>query len=333
MGKIEEEDDGFIGLYQFSPQWNLPSSEPHCIVVQAYLRFVGVEYRTHNCNNPHMSPDGKLPFIKYQEDVVPKDKDIIEFLSKKEFHLDYPLTTLQQAQKEAFITLIEHKLYYATIYNWWMESANFSQVTKPLFANQLVFPLNWYLPHSMQKAVETKLKALDMTSGDELYKEATKALQSLSAFLGDNTFFFGDSPSSLDAIAFGHLSVILHAPMPSSQLYLAMQQYPNLVRFCSNILGTFFGDKPAPTLFNRAGSNPYVPPMHPAPPPPPPPPVAVETPEQRKEKMMNAGAVVGALSIMGLYVGAQNDFWGHNPFKRGEGMDDEKEHYHHGRRH
>jgi len=58
--------------------------------------------------------------------------------------------------------------------------------------------------------------------------------------LADKEFFFGQSPSSLDAVVFAHLAPLLKAPLPSAALQNHLKACPNLTRFVSRILQRFF---------------------------------------------------------------------------------------------
>ncbi|XP_059499053.1 metaxin-1-like isoform X2 [Stegostoma tigrinum] len=73
-----------------------------------------------------------------------------------------------------------------------------------------------------------------------IYKEARECLTLLSQRLGSLKFFFGDSPSSLDAIVFGHLAPILKAKLPNSKLQQHLRSLDNLCALCTSILGLYF---------------------------------------------------------------------------------------------
>lgn len=55
-----------------------------------------------------------------------------------------------------------------------------------------------------------------------VYKEAHNCLNMLDTRLGKNGFFFGDSPSTFDAVLYGYLGVLLHAPLASTELQVNM---------------------------------------------------------------------------------------------------------------
>ncbi|MCJ8749518.1 hypothetical protein PDJAM_G00177210 [Pangasius djambal] len=62
----------------------------------------------------------------------------------------------------------------------------------------------------------------------------------LSQRLGSHKFFFGDSPSSLDAYVFGHLAPLLKIKLPNAKLQQHLNSLENLQQFCANILLLYF---------------------------------------------------------------------------------------------
>jgi metaxin len=77
-----------------------------------------------------------------------------------------------------------------------------------------------------------------------IFEEAAGAIEALSIQLGNNEYFFGKSvPSSLDAIVFSYLHVILTLPRISNaedggrsgELARMVRKYDNLFKYSQNI--------------------------------------------------------------------------------------------------
>ncbi|XP_016121282.1 metaxin-3-like, partial [Sinocyclocheilus grahami] len=79
----------------------------------------------------------------------------------------------------------------------------------------------------------------------KIYSEAKECLNLLSHRLGNFHFFFGDTPTSLDAFVFGHIAPLIKAPIPSGQLQKHLNQLDNLCQFCNTILKNYFTDASA----------------------------------------------------------------------------------------
>ncbi|XP_062254963.1 metaxin-1-like isoform X1 [Platichthys flesus] len=74
----------------------------------------------------------------------------------------------------------------------------------------------------------------------KLYRDAIECMNLLSQRLGSHKFFFGDSPSSLDAYVFGRLAPVLKSKLPNGKLQQHLKSLDNLSSFCINILLLYF---------------------------------------------------------------------------------------------
>ncbi|KAI3360725.1 hypothetical protein L3Q82_012868, partial [Scortum barcoo] len=166
----------------------------------------------------------------------------------QKYNADYDLSAKEGADSLAFISLMEEKLRPALIYSFWVEPKNYVDVTRRWYAEHMPFPLNFFLPGRMQRAQLEKLRLLrgdeSLEAGEELekelYRDATECMNLLSQRLGSNKFFFGDSPSSLDAYVFGHLAPILKSKLPNGKLQQHLKSLDNLNNFCCSILLLYF---------------------------------------------------------------------------------------------
>ena len=82
-----------------------------------------------------------------------------------------------------------------------------------------------------------------------IFEEAASAIEALSVQLGNNEYFFGKSaPSSLDAIVFSYLHIILTLPKirnaedggRSGELARMVKKQENLYKYSQNIWKKFF---------------------------------------------------------------------------------------------
>ncbi|XP_076842846.1 metaxin-1a isoform X3 [Brachyhypopomus gauderio] len=200
-------------------------------------------------SNPWRSPTGSLPALKTRDEgAFSQPSKIITHLRKQKYNADYDLSAKEGADTLAFISLLEEKLIPAQIYALWIDPKNYVEVTRRWYAENIPFPLNFVLPGRMQ---HKQLERLRLMRGDgaleageevekELYRDARECMNLLSQRLGSNRFFFGDSPSSLDAYVFGHLAPLLKIKLPNSKLQQHLKDLDNLDNFCSNILSIYF---------------------------------------------------------------------------------------------
>ncbi|KAJ1944947.1 hypothetical protein GGF37_001947 [Kickxella alabastrina] len=73
-------------------------------------------------------------------------------------------------------------------------------------------------------------------SAHPVYAQADKCLAVLSNKLGTDEYFFGASPTTLDAVVYGYLSLVLYPELPQSTLKtIVTSKYHNLVELCDRI--------------------------------------------------------------------------------------------------
>ncbi|XP_053182800.1 LOW QUALITY PROTEIN: metaxin-1a [Scomber japonicus] len=236
-------------LYCWEGDSGLPSVSTDCLVVLAYAQFAGAPLKLHKTSNPWRSPSGSFPALRTnQKETLSRPSDIIIHLRKQKYNADYDLSAKEGADSLAFISLLEEKLTPALIYMYWVEPKNYVDVTRRWYAEHMPFPFNFFLPGRMQRTQLDKLRLLrgdeSLEAGEELEKElfrdAAECMNLLSQRLGSQKFFFGDSPSSLDAYVFGHLAPILKSRLPNAKLQQHLKTLDNLTTFCSNILLLYF---------------------------------------------------------------------------------------------
>uniref|UniRef100_A0A3P8TZQ0 Metaxin n=1 Tax=Amphiprion percula TaxID=161767 RepID=A0A3P8TZQ0_AMPPE len=236
-------------LFCWEGDWGLPSVSTDCLVVLAYAQFAGAPLKLRKISNPWRSPSGSLPALRTnQKETLSRPSDIIIHLRKQKYNADYDLSAKEGADSLAFISLMEEKLMPALIYTFWIEPKNYVDVTRRWYAEHMPFPLNFFLPGRMQRRQLEKLQLLrgdeSLEAGEELekelYRDAAECMNLLSQRLGSHKFFFGDSPSSLDAYVFGHLAPILKSKLPNGKLQQCLKSLDNLTNFCTNILLLYF---------------------------------------------------------------------------------------------
>ncbi|XP_053744152.1 metaxin-1-like [Synchiropus splendidus] len=236
-------------LFCWEGDWGLPSVSSDSLVVLAYAQFAGAPLKLQKTSNPWRSPSGSLPALRTsQKEVLSRPADIIIHLRKQKYNADYDLSAKEGADSLALICLMEEKLLPALIYTFWVETKNYVDVTRRWYADHMPFPLNFLLPWRMQSQ---ELERLRMLRGDatleagedlekELYRDAVECMNLLAHRLGSHKFFFGDSPSSLDAYVFGNLAPVLKAKLPNNKLQQHLKSLDNLSSFCTNILLLYF---------------------------------------------------------------------------------------------
>uniref|UniRef100_A0A8C9FCE4 Metaxin 3 n=1 Tax=Pavo cristatus TaxID=9049 RepID=A0A8C9FCE4_PAVCR len=208
--------------------WGLPSLHPESLTVMAYAKFSGAPLTVNTINNSWSTPKD-VPVLISEDTVISQPAKILNFLRKQ----------VCCSQKIGFLYLL---------HTFWVEAENYCSVTKPWFASRIPFPLSLYLPGKMSREA---LNRIVLTRGGpplyslteveaQIYRDAKECLNLLSKRLGTSQFFFGNTPTTLDAFVFGFLAPVYKVCFPRVQLQEHLKQLTNLCRFCDDILTCYF---------------------------------------------------------------------------------------------
>jgi len=225
-----------LRLFSLPPAWGLPTWHPDCLKVQAYLRLAGVRFDNDQSTSAAMASYDTPVLVAGEETVLAGSDEIIQYLKTEGYDLDAPLGQQDKAEVFAFCAMVEGPLLSVMHYDWWMVDDNYYEVIRPIYTAGSSFPANILLPWSISRRMRARLGHPSSEEGEHMYKQAGLCYSALSARLGSQAFFFGDSPSSLDAIVFAHLATHLYAPMPSpARLSTMVQEHPNLCAFVERV--------------------------------------------------------------------------------------------------
>jgi glutathione S-transferase len=115
---------------------------------------------------------------------------------------------------------------------WWLSPAN-REVIVPLALGHLPWPVRAVTARSRVRQV----KELSVNRSKPLMMALMDACSCLDMKLGDQQFFFGDSPTSLDATVFANLCSMIYVSLPDSRVSVLIQRnFPRLVGYVQRIL-------------------------------------------------------------------------------------------------
>ncbi|KAM7416432.1 hypothetical protein PAMA_018475 [Pampus argenteus] len=228
--------------------WGLPSVHTESLIVLAYAKFSGAKVTASPIDWTWKTLTATVPELVCGDSSVKEPSQILNFLRKQRFNADYELTARQGADTMAYIALLEEKLRPALLHTFWVDAENYANLTRPWFASRSPFPLNFFVPSCQANIAlsrilltkgESPLHRITEVEG-KIYSDAKECLNLLSYRLGTTNYFFGNSPTSLDAFVFGFVAPLHKASLPSSPLQNHLRQLDNLTCFCDNILAVYF---------------------------------------------------------------------------------------------
>ncbi|XP_076854142.1 metaxin-3 isoform X2 [Brachyhypopomus gauderio] len=230
--------------------WDLPSVHTESLIVLAYAKFAGAKLTVKPVDWTWRTITATIPQLNHEGSSVTEPTQILNFLRKNRFNADYELSATQGADTLAYVALLEEKLRPALLHTFWVDAENYAALTKPWFSARSPFPLSLFVPARQASVAlsrilltkaEAPLHSLTEVEG-KIYSEAKECLNLLSHRLGTSLYFFGNTPTSLDAFVFGYLAPLHKASLPSGQLQLHLKQLHNLCHFCNAILHNHFTD-------------------------------------------------------------------------------------------
>jgi glutathione S-transferase len=216
--------------------WNgIPNMSPFCVKLEWFLKLSGLPFEI-KPGNPLQAPKGKIPYIKDGDVLMGDSGLIIDYLtSKYQLKIDDGLTELQKAQAHVLRRAIEEGSYFYLATLRWSRDESFGYV-KGVFQQIMPKPIVALVMPLMRKKV---LKAMKMQGARrhedaELQRLGIEDVKAYAQILGDQKFFLGDRPRSIDATMFGFLIQILWVPWSCPVKDFALKQ-KNLVDYCQRM--------------------------------------------------------------------------------------------------
>lgn len=225
-----------------SEQILLPDNA-NCLATQAFLKMAKLPYTVEpRINAEFMSPSGKVPFIQCGAFVVSELEPIVSFVANKGASLTNDLDGDKKSDMRAYMSLVGTVFANAELFITWCDASTYKQVTKPRYGSVFPWPLNHLLCWQKKSSVIKRLHVLGWASKtlDDVFHEVDQCCQALSVRLGSKNYFFGDKPTELDALVFGHLFTVLTTPLPNNQLAATIRGYRSLVDLCKRIEHEYF---------------------------------------------------------------------------------------------
>ncbi|KAG9324654.1 hypothetical protein KVV02_000331 [Mortierella alpina] len=246
-------------LYIFGSAFGLPSIDPHCLALIAYLSITGYEdYSIVECNDPALSPTGELPMLHDGKNWIGGANRILAYLSKTGHNADKRLSKEMVAKSVSYQALVDENLADAILFSWFADSENYISTLRKTYSDLLPFPSRYYAPTQMKKAaiqrvqkyggrIESSGSTLVDTSKTQIYDVARDCYRVLNRRLGEQDFLFGDAPTTLDAKVFGYLALQIYPEIPNRRFGMILEsQFPRLARYCDRCRERFLSGVPKP---------------------------------------------------------------------------------------
>ena len=228
-----------LTLHQFESAFGVPNASPFCLKLECFLRMAGVPYRTEPLHDLSTAPKRKGPFVTEEDGSRIGDSALIIAHLKRTrgIDLDAWLGPAERATALAFRVMLEEHLYFAMVYNRWVEDAHW-----PLVRDAFLAPLPPAVQDGIRAHVRGKIEAqgLGVHTPEEIYALAVPEVRALSDWLGAKPFLMGDRPAEVDCTAFAFTANLLMATAFDGPLQAEARRHPNLAAYGRRMLERFF---------------------------------------------------------------------------------------------
>jgi len=218
------------------------------------MRLANMPFIIEDYNSVTICPSGVLPTLDTGDLLVGPNAglndqtidgseaaDAILAHLRKVKDLDSSLGAKELGEMHAFAALVSAKLIPATVYFTFIDPVGYKKHTQGEYAANMPMPLNYINPWRWREAMRKKWGALDPKT---VVADAQIVYGAVAAHIGDQEYFCGDRPSSLDAVLFAHLNYHYHAPVCESDLRPLLQKHPALVRYVERLSEKHFRNAP-----------------------------------------------------------------------------------------
>ncbi|XP_055641632.1 metaxin-1 homolog [Toxorhynchites rutilus septentrionalis] len=253
-------------LFLYRGEWGLPSIDYDCARILAYLKFSETKI-TYNFNgNPFSSPSGMLPYLVTEgRKKIAGYSNIVEYLQSIGCDANAQLENQSYIVINGYIQYVLENLHPFFMYTLWGDPQNLD-TTRTLYAKRIPIPFNFYCPRKYVLKTNELTQTLagfgledsvELHDVKDLIQNAKKCINWVASKLGESRFFFGDTPSEIDAVLYGYFSVILKLTLPNNVLQNHLKQCEKLVSFTERITTIYFAKEgfTSAKVLSSASSN------------------------------------------------------------------------------
>ncbi len=221
----------------------IASPSPFCLKLETWLRLASIEYKAVGDFNPMKAPKGKAPYVTLDDGRVLADSaHIIETLTAElGIKLDVHLTPEQRAKSVLLQRTVEDHLYFCILHERWIRDEGFA-ILKHAYFSDMPMPLRAIVPLMVRRDIKKigKAQGTSRHSDTEIWAAGVADIEALNVILGDDDFYGGTKPATMDAIVYGAVANLLWGPFPGP-LQDAVAQRKRLVVWAERVHAQTFG--------------------------------------------------------------------------------------------
>jgi glutathione S-transferase len=229
-----------IKLFQFPRMFGIPNLSPFCCKLETWLRIAGIPYQVVDTADPRRAPRRKLPFIEDGGVRIADTSVIIDHLARtRGVDPDARLGASQRAIAVLVQRTLEEHYAFVLAYTHFVRDEGWRH-TRRRFDSlpPLARPLIARLVRGRVRELAWKQGIL-RHSHEHIVESAIDDWRAVLAVMSKGPFFFGDQPTSTDAIVFGALATTVLTPI-ESPIRDFLRSQPGMVAYAERMMARFF---------------------------------------------------------------------------------------------
>lgn len=242
-------------LIVYESDYGLPSFDIECTksILYAFISKLPVEVKL--LNNLKLCTFYHSPTFLHKNLKFTSFSEFVLYLRTLNYNPDSILSAKQCSETLALTNYVLFKLKPLLEFIYWGDSRNCDELTNVWFTRAVPFPFNYVHTNKLKEKTLTYIETMyPKETNMDIVKEyvargAAECFSVLSTRLGNNEYFFGNTPTSVDVIVYSYIAPLMKVPFPSSELCNVISTFPNLQNFVKNIDNKYFSDLPKNTKY------------------------------------------------------------------------------------
>ncbi|KAL6585618.1 hypothetical protein OROMI_002262 [Orobanche minor] len=225
-----------LTLMARKPCFGLPTACPRCLPIYIFLKFSKVPF---SLEFNGIRPDSdQIPFVESGDYVAYNNEKggVIQNL-KNDGIVDLDSGASGIPEWVSIKAMVESWLDDAVTYELWL-GPDGGKTAYKIYYSDLPWPIGKILYYKQVCIVKQRLGITSDNAErreEEIYSKAVLAYGAVSSLLGEQSFFYENRPTSLDAAFVGHALFTLHALPETSVLKSKLLGHANLVSYAENL--------------------------------------------------------------------------------------------------
>ena len=217
----------------------MPNISPFCTKLETYLRMADVPHKR-AAMRPGQMPKGKVPYVHMDGVYVGDSQLIIESLEKQlgEKALDHGMTARETALARIARRALEEAFYFVESYIRWKDADGYA-ATRAEFKTMVPGIALPFIRRGTLKKLHAQ--GTGRHTLDEVQAMGAADFAAIAELLGDQPFFLGERPRTIDCTVYAFAEGILGFPV-ESPLKSAVASHENVVAYRQRIRDRWWKD-------------------------------------------------------------------------------------------